>query len=174
MKKIILIFLLFFFCNNNIYANNIVYLDIQHIIDKSEIGIFYKNKIKLVQDQNNLNLKKDENEIKNMEIEINNQKNILSKDEIKKKISNLNELIKKYQIKRNKYNSNVIELKKKYTSKIINQLNPLLTQYVDKNDIKLVVDKKNILVGIKSLDVTKNILEILNEETKNKKLINEN
>tara|TARA_Y100001980_G_C14543158_1_gene321800 strand:+ start:1670 stop:2194 length:525 start_codon:yes stop_codon:yes gene_type:complete len=173
MKKIILIFLLFFFCSNNIYANNIVYLDIQYIIDNSEIGIFYKNKIKLVQDQNNSNLKNDEKEIKNKEIEINNQKNILSKDEIKKKVSNLNELIKKYQIKRNKYNGNVVELKKKYTSEIIKQLNPLLTQYVDKNDIKLVVDKKNILVGIKSLDVTKNILKILNEETKNKKLIDE-
>jgi len=173
MKKIILIFLLFFFYNNNIYANNIVYLDIQYIIDNSEIGIFYKNKIKLVQDQNNSNLKNVEDEIKNKEIEINNQKNILSSEEIKKKVNNLNELIKKYQIKRNEYNSNIIELKKKYTSKIINQLNPLLTQYVDKNDIKLVVDKKNILVGIKSLDVTKNILEILNEETKNKKLIDE-
>ena len=127
----------------------------------------------MVQDQNNSNLKNDEKEIKNKEIEINNQKNILSKDEIKKKVSNLNELIKKYQIKRNKYNGNVVELKKKYTSEIIKQLNPLLTQYVDKNDIKLVVDKKNILVGIKSLDVTKNILKILNEETKNKKLIDE-
>lgn len=174
MKKIILTILLFFFCNNNIYAKNIVYLDIQYIIDNSEIGIFYKNKIKLVQDQNNSNLKKDEDKIKNKEIEINNQKNILSNDEIKKKVSNLNELIKKYQIKRNEYNSNVIELKKKYTSKIINQLNPLLTQYVDKNDIKLVVDKKNILVGIKSLDVTKDILKILNEQTKNKNLIDEN
>ena len=174
MKKIILTILLFFFYNNNIYANNIVYLDIQYIIDNSEIGIFYKNKIKLVQDQNNSNLKKDEDKIKNKEIEINNQKNILSNDEIKKKVSNLNELIKKYQIKRNEYNSKVIELKKKYTSKIINQLNPLLTQYVDKNDIKLVVDKKNILVGIKSLDVTKDILKILNEQTKNKNLIDEN
>ena len=173
MKKIILIFLLFFFYNNNVYANNIVYLDIQYIIDNSEIGIFYKKKIKLFQDQNNSNLKNVEDEIKNKEIEINNQKNILSSEEIKKKVNNLNELIKKYQIKRNEYNGNIIELKKKYTSKIINQLNPLLTQYVDKNDIKLVVDKKNILVGIKSLDVTKNILEILNEETKNKKLIDE-
>ncbi len=173
MKKIILIFLLFFFYNNNVYANNIVYLDIQYIIDNSDIGIFYKKKIKLFQDQNNSNLKNVEDEIKNKEIEINNQKNILSSEEIKKKVNNLNELIKKYQIKRNEFNGDIIELKKKYTSKIINQLNPLLTQYVDKNDIKLVVDKKNILVGIKSLDVTKNILEILNEETKNKKLIDE-
>ena len=174
MKKKIFIFLLFFFYSNNIYANNIVYLDIQYIIDNSEIGIFYKNKVKLIQDQNKLNLKKDEDEISNKEIEINNQKNILSKDEIKKKVSNLNELIKKYQIKRNKYNANIIELKKKYTSEIINLLNPLLTQYVDKNDIKLVVDKKNILVGVKSLDVTKNILKILNDETKNKKIVDEN
>ena len=53
-------------------------------------------------------------------------------------------------------------------------LNPLLTNYVENNNIHLVVDKKNILVGIKSLDITNILLDILNKETKERKLINEN
>ena len=44
--------------------------------------------------------------------------------------------------------------KKKYTSKILKILNPLLTNYVEKNNINLVIEKKNILVGIKTLDIT--------------------
>ena len=52
-------------------------------------------------------------------------------------------------------------------------LNPLLTDYVNKNKIILVVEKKNILVGIKSLDITPDILKILNEETKKNNLIND-
>ena len=56
----------------------------------------------------------------------------------------------------------------------MNLLNPLLTNYVDKNGIILVVEKKNILVGIKSLDITTNILNLLDEETLKNNLINEN
>ena len=56
----------------------------------------------------------------------------------------------------------------------MNLLNPLLTKYVDNNNIKLVVEKKNIIVGIKSLDITNDILKILNQETKNNNLLNDN
>ena len=138
------------------------------------IGIFYKKKVKIIQDKNNLELKKKENKIKEKETEINNQKNILNKDEIEKKVKELNDLIKIYQTKRKELNKKIIDTKKNYTSKILNLLNPLLTSYVDNNGIILVVEKKNILVGIKSLDITTNILNILDEETEKKNLLNEN
>ena len=53
------------------------------------------------------------------------------------------------------------------TQVILKLLNPILTKYVDENNIKIVIEKKNILVGIKTLDITENILKIFNEETKN-------
>ena len=98
----------------------------------------------------------------------------MSKEEIEKKIVSLNNLVKNYQIERNKKNKLVNDEKKIYTSKILKLLNPLLTNYVEKNKITLVVDKKNILIGIKSLDVTPDILQILNNETKKNNLLNEN
>ena len=46
--KAIFIFIFFFFQINYVYANdNVVYLDVQFIIDNSDIGIFYKKKSKL-------------------------------------------------------------------------------------------------------------------------------
>ena len=53
-------------------------------------------------------------------------------------------------------------------------LNPILTNFVEKNKIKLVLKKKDVLVGAKFLDITDQILNLLNEETKLNKLINEN
>ena len=173
MKKLFFVFIILFY-QSNVYSKNIVYLDIQFIIDNSKLGKFYKEKVNIVQEKNNLDLKKKEGEIKEKETEINNQKNILNKEEIEKKVKNLNKLIKNYQIKRRELNKNIIEEKKKYTSEILNLLNPLLTDYVDKNDIILVVEKKNILVGVKSLDITTNILNILDKETLEKNLINDN
>ena len=171
MKKFLLIFVLFFF-HNNAFSKNIVYLDIQYIIDNSDLGIFYKSKINKLVDNNKESLKIKENEINLKEKEINNQKNLLSKEEIEKKIVSLNKLVKNYQIEQNKKNKLVIDEKKIYTSKILKLLNPLLTNYVEKNKITLVVDKKNILIGIKSLDITPDILKILNDETKKNNLLN--
>ena len=171
MKKFLLIFVFFFF-QNNAFSKNIVYIDIQYIIDNSDLGIFYKSKINKLTDNNKENLKIKKNEIKLKEEEINNQKNLLSKEEIEKKIVSLNKLVKNYHIEQNKINKLVIDEKKIYTSKILKLLNPLLTNYVEKNKITLVVDKKNILIGIKSLDITPDILKILNDETKKNNLLN--
>ncbi len=173
----ILYFIVFFFILKISHATsstNIVYLDIQFIIDNSEMGIFYRDKI----NKNNELLKSDllikENEIKIKEKEINDQKNILKKEEIEKMISNLNALLKRYQNKRIEVNNNLKNEKKKYSQEILKELNPILTDYVEKNNITLVLDKKNILVGIKTLDITKTILDIFNNETKSKILNNAN
>ena len=172
MKKFFLIFLFFFF-QNNVYSKEIVYLDVQFIIDNSDLGQFYKSEINKISSNNIANLKIKEEEISVKESEINNQKNLLSKEEIQKKIDDLNTLLKNYKIERSKFNKQIIDEKKIYTSKILKILNPLLTDYVNKNKIILVVEKKNILVGIKSLDITPDILQILNEETKKNNLIND-
>ena len=165
MKKFFLLIL--FLIPNNLYAENkIVYLDVQYIIDNSQLGLSYKNKIKKDQNKNRIDLSIKEKIIKEKELEINNQKNILKQDELNKKVAKLNELLKDYQKLRNKLNNEVIENKKQYSIKILNILNPLLTNYVEINNIKLVIEKKNILVGVKTLDITRQILEIFNKEIK--------
>tara|TARA_A100001037_G_C15142563_1_gene634569 strand:+ start:1588 stop:2109 length:522 start_codon:yes stop_codon:yes gene_type:complete len=173
MKKILIyLFLLLF--STSTYGKNIVYLDVQYIIDNSELGKFYKLKIKNIQKDISSQLKKKEDEINFLEINIKNQNNILSEKEKKNKVNQLNDLLKEYKLQSNKFNKQIIENKKKYTSKILETLNPLLTNYVEKNKILLVVEKKNILIGIKSLDITKDLLKILNEETKKSNLLDEN
>ena len=174
MKKIFFILILIFNCNLSYSNTDIVYLDVQFIIDNSEIGIFYKKKIKELQDKNKSKLNIKEAEIKIKETEFNNQKNILKEDELKKKLKELNNLLKNYKNNQNELNKLINLEKKKYTTKILGILNPMITKYVEENKIKLVIDKKNILVGIRTLDITNNILELLNNHTEDENLLNEN
>tara|TARA_Y100001935_G_C17288436_1_gene501799 strand:- start:180 stop:704 length:525 start_codon:yes stop_codon:yes gene_type:complete len=174
MKKIIFFFLFFFQLSYSYSNTNIAYLDVQFIIDNSEIGLFYKKKLKTLQETNNKDLKKKQSIIKDKETDIKNQKNILKDEELKKKISELNELIQKYQLDLKKLNKTFLDQKKQYSESILKILNPLLTSYVDANNITIVIEKKNILVGARSLDITVNMLDILNKEINEKKLINEN
>ena len=113
MKKFLFIIFFFFQFNSINSEENIVYLDVQFIIDNSDIGIFFQNKVSVIQDdyKNKLNIKK--TKLKVSETDIKNKKNILKKEEIDVKINELNKLIKDYQISRNEYNNNIIEEKKK-------------------------------------------------------------
>ena len=86
--KIIILIILFLFNSNIVNSNNnIVYLDIQFIIDKSDLGLFYKKKIKKLQDEINKDVKKREKIIKDKETDIKNKKNILSNDELNKSLN---------------------------------------------------------------------------------------
>ena len=59
MKK--LIFFIFFICiEQGIAKTNIAYLDVQYIIDKSELGIYYKNKLNLTKNKSKSELIKKE------------------------------------------------------------------------------------------------------------------
>ena len=173
--KAIFVFIFFLFQIQFVNASNsVVYLDVQFIIDNSDIGIFYKKKIKTTQDKIKSEIIKKEKTIKETEIDIESKKNILNKDELNKSLKNLEGLISDYRIYRNEKRKLVLNEKKKYSSKILQILNPILTEFVEKNGIELVLDKKNILVGAKILDITKNLTLLLNEETKKINLINEN
>ena len=69
MKKIILIIIFFFYSNISL-SDNLVYLDVQYLIDNSNLGKFYKKDIKIIQNKKILELKKKEKEITDLEIEI--------------------------------------------------------------------------------------------------------
>ena len=174
MRKIFI--LLLFFLNTNLVnaETKIAYLDVQFIMDNSKLGLKYKEEIIKYQKDINLNVKKIESNLKKKENEINNQKNVLNQDEINKKINELNKLLKNYQDQRKKFNKDLLDKKNLYSANILKILNPLLTNYVQNNKISILIEKKNVLVGVKTLDITKDILLILDQETENKNLINEN
>ena len=56
MKSLFFLIIFFFFSQNVQGVNKTVYIDIQYIIDNSKLGKFYKSKIKIIQDKNDLEL----------------------------------------------------------------------------------------------------------------------
>ena len=54
------------------------------------------------------------------------------------------------------------KIKIENTKEILKILNPIITKYVENNDISLVLKKTNIIVGKKDLDITEKIIKLLN------------
>ena len=73
---------------------------------------------------------------------------------------------KNINISRNKLDSKRIEA----TTKILDVLNPILSEYSAKNSISLIIQKKNIVIGKSDLDITSQILKLVNAKIKSVKL----
>ena len=94
------------------------------------------------------------------------QQNILEKNEFDKRARILSEEIKKYRSEKKMLNDSLNDMKVKNTKKILEFLNPIITNYVEKNSISLVIPKKNIIIGQKKLDITEKIIKLLNDQKK--------
>ena len=50
------------------------------------------------------------------------------------------------------------------TTKMITLIKPILSEFSDINSISLIIDKKNIIIGKTLLDITDDILKIVDEK----------
>ena len=74
--------------------------------------------------------------------------------------------ISNYQKERNKTSTEITQSRIKASTKLINKLTPILEEYSKKNSIRIIIQKKNIVMGKKDDDITKDILEIINQKVK--------
>ena len=75
-----------------------------------------------------------------------------------------------YQKKRRNASNDWLKKKNEARSKLIKNLNPILTKYMNENNIEMVVDKKYVLLANSKFDLTEIILKILDKEVKSIKL----
>tara|TARA_B100000809_G_C14689052_1_gene369819 strand:+ start:86 stop:508 length:423 start_codon:yes stop_codon:yes gene_type:complete len=105
-----------------------------------------------------------EEELKKEEAEIISQKNVITKEEFEKKIIDLRDKANKFRKERNDNINNLNNQRLEATSKMITLVRPILSEFSDKNSISLILDKKNIIIGKTLLDITDDILKIVDEK----------
>ena len=171
MKNIFISILLFVLISVPGYSSEkIVYLDVEKIMQQSIAGKQIIAQLKKKRETSISKFKKKEKEIRDNEKKLIAQKNVLSKEEFEKKIIELRKDISNYQKDRNKTSNEIAKLRVKASTKLINKLTPILEEYSKKNSIRIIVQKKNIVMGKKEDDITNDILELVNQNVKKIKL----
>ncbi len=166
MKNYYFIFFFLLFFNKSLADQKIVYLDVNFLLSKSQAGIYINNELKKINDKNIEEFKKIENSLKSEEEKLLKQKNILKPNEFNDKANELREKYKSYQILKNTKNNDLKKIRDNSGSQILKVINEILAEYSSKNKISLIVKKKNIVIGKTELDITKNILDLLNGKIK--------
>ncbi len=171
MNKILIGILLFISISVHAFSSEkIVYLDVEKIMQESTAGKSIISQIKKKRDTSISKFKKKEKDIIDKEKKLISQKNVLSKEEFESKFKELRNDISNYQKERNKTSNEITQSRIKASTKLINKLTPILEEYSKKNSIRIIVQKKNIVMGKKEDDITKDILEIVNQKVKSIKL----
>ncbi len=104
--------------------------------------------------------------MKDEEIKIVSQRNILKNDEFEKKINELRNKVNLYRKLRQESINNLNQLRIDSTNKILQEINPILAEYSKKNSISMIVQKKYIVIGKSELNITQVILDQLNDKIK--------
>ena len=160
-----LIVLIFFFLNLTTiaYPNNIVYIDMNYILSNSNYGKSIFNELENINKTNIKELETKEKILKDLEKKITNQKNILSKDDLEKKINDLKKKIVVFNKNKDELSKEFNVYKNKQITDFMKNIEPLVSDYIKKNSITIVLDKKNVIIGEKDFDITLKILEIVDK-----------
>ena len=163
MKFILIIILTIFKFEIALANEKIAFIDLNFILNNSVVGKSINTVINDLSKEKNKDFKVIESKIKRDENELISKKNIIEENIYNKKVNEIRNRINNYKLERQKFNKNLNDKKIKYNNLLLEKLNPIISDYVEKNSISIVLPKKMIIIGKKNLDITKQILEALDK-----------
>ena len=167
MKFYLLLFLIFLnLSTNSTSEEKIVFLDVDYILSNSLKGKSLLKKLDEINKNNISKLEAKEKILKDNENTIKLKKNVISEDELNKEINNLKKDILEFRKEKKKLVNEFNDLKKKEIANLMKLINPIISSYVEDKSIDIVLNKKDILIGKKSYDITQNVLKMIDQNIK--------
>ena len=171
MKFFLPLFLFFFIISSSVISDQkIVFVDMDSLVSVSKPGSSIFKQLKDINNKNLNFLKNEEKKFKEKEKKLIAQKNIITEADFKNKIDKLKFEINSYNQDRNKMIEEFNKLKVENTNNLLKQINPILTKYSTENEISIILQKKALIIGKTELDITDEIIIIINDEIKEFKI----
>ena len=168
---LLLISTIFLFVTIPVFSEQkIVFINMDKVISISNAG---SSILKQLTDLNNNNLeffKKEEKKFKEKETKLISQKNIISEKDFKNKVNELKSEINNYNQNRNKMLADFNKLKIDNTNNLLKLINPILVKFSNDKEIAIILQKKDLVVAKTQLDITDEVIKIVNSEVKEFKI----
>jgi len=164
-KKTLIIFVLFFF-NANAFSDIPHYLDFKYILNESTAGKKAQTELKNKLQKGINNIREKEKKLQEQEKTIISQKKVLKPEEYKKKVNELRLKVSNLQKERKSLLDQTSASRNKARNELLKNLNPIIKEYMVEKKIRMVVDKKSLLLADDKLDITKDIIALLNKKLK--------
>ena len=140
------------------------------VISTSNSVISILKQLNDLKNKNSKFLQEEEKKFKEKEAKLISQKNILSETDFKNKVDKLKSEITSYNKNRNKMIEDFNKLKVDNTNNLLRLINPILIDFSNDKEISIILQKKDLVVAKTELDITDEIIKIINTEVKEFKI----
>ena len=140
------------------------------LVSTSKPGSSIFNQLKDINKKNLDFLKEEEKKFKEKEKKLIAQKNIISENDYKNKINELKSEINIYNQNRNEKIKKFNKLKVENTNNLLKLISPILAKYSTENEISIILQKKDLIIGKTELDITDEVIKIVDNEIKEFKI----
>jgi len=142
----------------------IAIINIDYVIQNSNIGKKFLSNIKS-QDQKNLdNLKNKNIFLQELESSIKKKKNIISSEAYDKEVLEFKKKFQEFSNEKNQIVREFNDFKQKELENLFKIINPIINDYMEQNSVKILFDSKNIFMSANELNLTEDILKKINDE----------
>jgi outer membrane protein len=164
MKILNFFFVIFFYLYTGNLSAEIFYIDIDRIINQTNIGKHINKEFESAKKINNAkNLEIKNNLIKREESLI-AQKNILDKNEFNNKLNLFRKDVNDFNQLSQKTNNDIQKKLLNNKTNLLKLIEPILLDYVAENNITYLLQKKYIIVGHNDLNKTSDIIELVDKK----------
>ena len=146
--------------------DKVTFLNLDAVLNNSKIGKTIVQQLSELNENNSKNYNIEREKIKKKEEDLIAKQNILSKEEFNSKLSDLKKEIDIFNKEKNIKIIDYEKLKKKELDNFIKRITPLIENYTIDNSISLVVNQKNIFIGNKKYDITRDIIDLVDNNLK--------
>ena len=164
LVKFFVVAFLFLIYTHASAEQKIAYLDMKFVLNNSKAGKDAQDFLQKSFKENQKKFLDEENALKKNENDLLAQKTILTKKEYQKKSDDLRKKVIDYQLQRRATLEKITSQRAEARQKLLEKLDPIMKTYIKENDISLIIDRKNVLMGNTNLDITNIIVEKLNKE----------
>ena len=164
MKKLLSsILVIFLFFTNTVFSEQkIAFIDMDKVITTSKSGSSILKQLTDINKKNLKFLKDEEKKFQEKETKLISQKNIISETDFKDKVNELKSEIKNYKQNRNKMLADFNKLKIDNTNNLLKLINPILVKFSNDKEIAIILQKKDLVVAKTQLDITDEVIKIVN------------
>jgi Skp family chaperone for outer membrane proteins len=167
-SSILIIFL--FLINPTFSEQKIAFINMDKVISISNPGSSILQQLTDLNNKNLKFLKNEEKKFKEKEAKLISQKNIISEADFQNRINELKSEIKDYNQNRIKMIEDFNKLKVNNTNNLLKLINPILVKFSNDKEISIILQKKDLVVAKSELDITDEIIKIVNKDVKNFKI----
>ena len=162
-------FILIFYISStsfSISAEKTVFLDIDFILNNSNYGKSIYSRLDELNKKNFDNLVEMEKELEKKKKSIDVSKNISTKENLDQQISLFNQDVKNFRSEKSKILKNFELKKKNEIDNFLVKVNPIVQDYMKANSISIVLPKNQIFMGNVDMDITNDIIKLVNKIVK--------